>query len=302
MPNSACNVALCAGCVTRIWGSSLLRSFLLLSLIEWKINIVYHHHWHWPHYHRNGRTASHTQYQSIEMSQHNCDRIVCARVRIYCIRCLLPAEELYACLVVFQYFGICLYKDFSHLEMCQFFNSPIQMAPRLAVYLLYTQAHTYLLARTELIFSHSAFLVFVSLFLFFFYYSRFQFLLFRLLLVSMAIFFVFGRKLCTTRLNYRLQIAKNKTHTSNQFFTVSSFQALRKPTSKKSQVCAQSLLQQITDCDDIFRLNTLVCVIDHLLLSIFAHQSWEWLLLNNTSDRLNNAAICNLKPDNWWDD
>lgn len=36
--------------VTRIWGNSLLRSFLLLSLIEWKTNIVYHRHWHWPHY------------------------------------------------------------------------------------------------------------------------------------------------------------------------------------------------------------------------------------------------------------
>lgn len=41
--------------VTRISGYSLQRSLLLLSLIEWKINIVYHRHWHWPHYHRNGR-------------------------------------------------------------------------------------------------------------------------------------------------------------------------------------------------------------------------------------------------------
>lgn len=131
---------------------------------------------------------------------------------------------------------------------------------------------TYQLARTELIFSHSA----VQFFRLFF---RFFIIIHDLVFVSLFAggfdgnIFRFRRKLCTTRLNYRLQIAKNKTHTSNQFFTVSSLRTLRKTRKKGGQSVCSITFTQITDCDDIFRLNTLVCVIDHLLLSIFVHQS-----------------------------
>lgn len=242
--------ALVVCCVTRIWVSSLLRSFLLLSLIEWKINIVYHHHWHWPHYHRNGRTAPHI----IPINWNEPAQLRTNRVRL--IDCTVFDAfffaTLYVCLVLFQYVGICLYNDFSRLEMCQFFNSSIQIQMAFA-YRLSLLHSTHLSVGTNGI-NFFPFGLFSSVFLF---YSRFGFCWIHLLVGFDGNIFRFCRKLCTTRLNYRLQIAKNKTHTSNQFFTVSSFSCATNAT--KNKVCAQSLLHKSLIAM-IYFVGTLVCV------------------------------------------
>lgn len=119
------------GGVTRISGYSLQRSLLLLSLIEWKINIVYHRHWHWPHYHRNGRNIYtrpriHTRTNTLTYHKWLANRLRLIKNSYCCFYShFFQCYYVFICLVLFSYYTICLYKGFFLLEMCQFVSSPI---------------------------------------------------------------------------------------------------------------------------------------------------------------------------------
>lgn len=241
--------------MTRILGNRLLRSFLLLSLIEWKINIVYHRHWHWPHYHHNNGTHTKNCWPNAQKF------LIWTKNCLYLIEWfifLLPAQAYFVYVLFSFYFFIwpfvyvkAFFYSAWNIPIHQWWNS------------LYFSVCVSSLRPIELIRWHEMELIFFHT-----YFSYVRIFFFYLLLVIRGNIFRIHCKLCTTRLNYRLQIAKYKTHT--HIYPINFFLLFELVYGKK--YCTFTLFNtNHFDCDDIFHLNTFVC--DWSFITIdFVHQ------------------------------